>query len=150
MIRGVNRWLNEEHNKSLKPVVLATLLILIAEMAYLVVWGMILYPQGSLPGKVMWTVTCTIAMGSVIGVFTQILVPGDGSGLARMAVAAAVMAAVGIYCTYLCARIDVHFNYFGGADNAALFLLGGVAPAIFGGIIYGWLLYRPSRSGVAG
>ena len=51
------------------------------------------------------------------------------------------MAAVGSYCAWLCSRIDIRFGYFGGAENSALFILSGVIPAVFGGLLYGWLVY---------
>ncbi|MBT3490886.1 MAG: hypothetical protein HOA08_09520 [Rhodospirillaceae bacterium] len=143
-------WLNKAENRSLKPVYVATLLILLLEASYFVVWGLLLYPDGSLFGKLVWVLTCSIGMGAVIGVATQILVSKSAGARTGIMIAATVMAVVGIFCTLVCSRIDVHFNYFGGADNARLFVLSGIVPAIFGGLIYGRLLYgRPRLKPVA-
>ncbi len=44
--------------------------------------------------------------------------------------------------TVLCSRIDARFGYFGGDENTGLFIAAGVLPALAGGALYGWLLYR--------
>lgn len=112
-----------------------------AELFYLVVWGLWLFPAGSLLGKIAWTLTCGVAMGAVIGASTLLWVEGQYLGRAAFARAALVMATVGSYCALLCSRIDHYLEYFGGAENGTLFLLAGVIPAIFGGSLYAWLLY---------
>ncbi|MEH6647829.1 hypothetical protein [Sulfitobacter sp.] len=113
----------------------------LAEVVYLLLWGMVLFPGGSLAGKAVWTATCGIVMGAVIGATTLLLVEGRISGAAAMIGAATIMAAVGSYCAWLCSRIDAKFDYFGGPENGALFILSGVIPAIVGGLIYGWWIY---------
>ena len=55
--------------------------------------------------------------------------------------AAGVVVVVGSYCAWLCSTIDARLGYFGGSENTALFIAGGVIPAIVGGALYGWILY---------
>lgn len=119
----------------------AVLLTTLAELFYLVVWGMWLFPQGSLTGKVVWTLTCGLAMGAVIGAATLVWVEPWHRRTAAMWRAALIVAAVGCYCALLCSRIDARFGYFGGAENSGLFIAAGVLPALAGGLLYGWLLY---------
>lgn len=111
-----------------------------AEVFYLIVFGMFLYPAGSLPAKIVWTTTCGIAMGAVIGLAVLLLAESRKSAAQRFWITAAAMTVVGTYCAWLCSRIDAAFNYFGGAENASLFILSGVIPAIVGGALYGWII----------
>jgi hypothetical protein len=117
-----------------------------AEFGYFTVLGLYLFPGGSVLGKLVWTLTCSIGMGLVIGTLTYLWV--DQRWLGRKAVfgAALVMAAVGSYCAWVCSRIDARFGYFGGDENAVLFILSGAVPAILGGLLFGWLVYGRGRS----
>ncbi|MDA7429203.1 hypothetical protein [Primorskyibacter aestuariivivens] len=126
---------------------LAILMTTAAEIIYLVVWGMWLFPMGSWLGKTVWTLTCGLAMGAVMGAFTLMVAePRRGTATAFW-VAALTVALVGAYCAWLCSRVDARFEYFGGAENSLLFVASGVVPAIFGGLLYGWLIYgRPTRA----
>jgi small basic protein len=126
----------------LKPVYIATGLTLFAELVYFVGWGLILFPEGSLVGKIVWTLTCGLAMGIVIGVATLLVVPQNGSFALKIFLAAIIMALIGSYCAFICSRIDMNYNFFGGAENPILFVVSGVVPALFGGFLYGWILYR--------
>ncbi|MEQ9642757.1 MAG: hypothetical protein RIM84_22225 [Alphaproteobacteria bacterium] len=115
----------------------------LAEVVYLLVWGIILFPNGPLGSKVVWTMTCGVAMGSVIGaaslIFaTQIKFRG------RLAICfAGSFLSVSAYCSVLCSQIDTSLSYFGGADHQTLFLLGGIVPATIGSTIHAWLLLNP-------
>lgn len=122
------------------------MLTTLAELFYLVVWGMMLFPQGSLAGKTVWTLTCGLAMGAVIGVATLVWVEFRYWGNAALWRAVLVVAVVGSYCAVLCSRIDARFGYFGGQENTGLFIASGVFPAFVGGILYGWLLYGPNAA----
>ena len=120
----------------------AIALTTLAELFYLVVWGMVLFPAGSWPGKAVWTMTCGLAMGSVIGGLTLLWVEGRHEAAGAILRAAVVVAGVGSYCAWLCSRIDARFNYFGGPENGALCIASGVLPALAGGLLFGWFLYR--------
>ena len=39
------------------------------------------------------------------------------------------------------ANLAISRDYFGGAENGALFIMSGVIPAILGGLLYGWWVY---------
>ena len=121
--------------------IIAVTLTTTAELVYFTIWGLFLFPEGDVVGKLIWTMTCGIAMGLAIGAITYLWVEERFRGGEAVWGAALVMAAVGSYCAWLCSRIDIRFGYFGGAENSALFILSGVIPAVFGGLLYGWLVY---------
>ena len=112
-----------------------------AEVFYLVVWGMWLFPAGNWAAKTVWTLTCGIAMGSVIGVATILWAEPLRGHRAALWRAVAVVIVVGSYCGWLCSTIDARLEYFGGAENAVLFIAASVIPAIIGGGLFGWLVY---------
>jgi hypothetical protein len=97
--------------------------------------------------KVVWTLTCGIAMGSVVAVLTILLVIERLSGNVAIVSSAGILFLIGSFCTLLCSRLDAALGYFGGAEHAQLFILGGTLPAMLGGLLYGWLLYsKPGGS----
>lgn len=134
------------HNRLFSIIGLAVALTTVAELFYLVAWGMWLFPAGSWAGKTVWTLTCGIAMGSVIGVATLLWAEPMRGRRAAMWRAAAIVVAVGGYCAWLCSTIDARLEYFGGSENTALFIGAGVGPAIAGGALLGWLLYGGGQS----
>ena len=121
---------------------LAKLMTTAAEIFYLIVWGMWLFPDGSWLGKLVWTLTCGLAMGSVMGALTLIWAEPRRERAAAFWIAAASVAVVGSSCAWLCSRIDARFDYFGGPEHGVLFITSGVLPALAGGLLFGWLLYR--------
>ncbi|MDA1098592.1 MAG: hypothetical protein O2967_06355 [Proteobacteria bacterium] len=137
-----------DRHKLLKPVYVATALTLFAEAVYFVIWGVVLFPEGSLVGKLIWTLTCGVGMGVVIGIATILLVGEKRNPTISIITAAATMAIIGSNCGILCSLIDERFDYFGGPENTTLFIVGSVFLAIVGGALYGWLVYAPSRNRV--
>lgn len=131
----------ETPNPHRRIIVIAVALTTSAEIVYFTVWGLFLFPEGSILGKLVWTITCSIAMGLVIGALTFLWVEQRWHGGKAVLGAASVMAAVGSYCAWLCSRVDARFEYFGGDENTTLFILSGVVPAILGGLLFGWLIY---------
>ena len=121
---------------------LAILMTTVAEILYLIVWGMWLFPDGNWLGKLVWTLTCGLALGAVMGALTLIWAEPRRERAAALWIAAVSVLVVGSYCAWLCSRIDARFDYFGGPENSDLFITSGVLPALAGGLLFGWLLYR--------
>ncbi len=119
----------------------AIAMTLFAELFYFSIWGIALFPAGNLAAKALWTFSCGIAMGALIGAATLLWIEGRHSGSAAFWRAAVTMMTVGTYCTWLCSRIDIRFEYFGGSENSLLFITAGIVPAIAGGLLYGWIVY---------
>lgn len=139
-----------QRSEYVRPIVLAAAMTVLAEAFYLAVWGMVLFPGGSLASKFVWTLTCGIAMGSVIGAATVVLISGKVYGMFAILTAALIFFIVGSACAVLCSRIDAHLGYFGGEEHATLFVLGGVIPAAFGALLYGWLLFSKTGRSLMG
>ncbi len=114
----------------------------VAEVFYFFVWGIILFPTGSIIGKLVWTATCGTAMGSVVAVLTILFVENRLKGRNAIIAAAMLLALVGSFCAILCSNIDAKLGYFGGAENQGLFIWSGVIPSLLGGPIYGWIIYH--------
>ncbi|WP_291730441.1 hypothetical protein [Leisingera sp. F5] len=119
----------------------ALLLTTAAELVYLLVWGFWLFPEGSWVGKIIWTLTCAVAMGMAISVGILMWAEPARSSFTAWWRTAAIVAVVGSYCAFLCRAIDARFNYFGGSDHRILFLASGLLPAFLGGWLLGWWLY---------
>ena len=128
----------------IRPIVVAVALMMAGEAVYLIVFGVVLFPDGPFAGKLIWTFTCGIAMGSVAAALTIALVIGRMTARAALLASAAAFAAVGVYCSFLCLGIDAKFNYFGGPQHRDLFVYAGIIPSLAGGLLYGWLLFSES------
>lgn len=118
----------------------------LAETAIFVIWGLILYPEGSILAKFLWTIVfCGIGMGSVVAVALILFVVDRLDGWPAVAATSAITALVlGGVCNMLCFQLDSHFfHYFGGAENPTLFIVNGFVMAALGGALGGWLLFTP-------
>ena len=127
-----------------RPLVLAIAASVSSEAVIFVVWGLILYPQGSILTKFLWTIVfCGLGMGSAVGAAVVLFVVDRLEGAAAVAATSLLSATMlGGGCNVLCYRLDTHyFHYFGGADSPALFIVNGVAMAAIGGAVVGWLLF---------
>jgi hypothetical protein len=130
----------------LRPILVALALALGGEMLIFLIWSLGLFPDGRLLPKFVWTATCGIAMGASIAAFTLLLVTGRLEGRRAAAAAGLVCFAVLAYCTFLCYRIDLTLDLFGARRAPALFISGGLVPALFGSALYGWLLHARGGS----
>lgn len=118
----------------------------LAEAAIFVIWGLVLYPEGSIPAKFLWTIVfCGIGMGSVVAVALLLFVVDRLEGWNAVAATSALTALVlGGICNWLCFQLDSHFfHYFGGVENPTLFIVSRFVMAALGGALGGWLLFTP-------
>ena len=111
---------------------------------------MLLYPEGSLLSKFLWTVLfCGVGMGSAMGTIISLGVVGRLNGSqAILACTLISTVTLGFACNFLCFNLDQHFHYFGGQDNPQFFIINGIIMAAIGGVLSGWLLFTPSGSRV--
>jgi uncharacterized membrane protein len=130
-----------------RSLVLCLLGAVLIEIGIFLVFGLLMYPGGDWIAKFLWTVVfCGVGMGAVLGAAINLFVLDRLSGWnAVLATTAWSVALLGIGCNLLCYRLDAnYFQYFGGQDNAALFLGNGVAVSAIGGLCAGWLLFSVS------
>ena len=139
----MNTKYNVTVNDYLRPLKLAIIFSVLGEAAILLIWGVILYPEGSLLHKFLWTIVfCGIGMGAAAGVFIDFLVVGKLNGLpAIIATAFISFVLLGLFCNFLCFNLDMHFDFFGGHNTPNSFIWNGIVMATLGGIFVGWLCF---------
>lgn len=144
---------NDDTSRStlLRPIKLSILFSVAGEFVILVVWGMILFPDGSWLHKLLWTLLfCGVGMGSAVGAVVSILIVGRLRGVAAIAATmAASIALLGVACNLLCLALDERFHYFGGDSHGQMFIWNGIAMAALGGLLVGWLCFTERGTKVA-
>ena len=124
-----------------RPIVVAMALTIFGELLILYMWGIALFPAGSLASKLVWTVTCGIAMGATIGSLVNVFVTGRIRPRIAALISSLIYFAVLSFCVGLCYQIDLSLRLFGAVEAPALFILGGLIPALLTSVLYGWLLH---------
>lgn len=127
----------------LRPLQLSILFAVLGELIILIVWGVILYPEGSLLQKFLWTIVfCGLGMGSSIGALIDLFIVGKFKGFSAVVLTTLISVIfLGVLCNVLCYRLDMHFDYFGGKDTPTLFLVNGIFLSAGGGALVGWLCF---------
>lgn len=128
----------------LRPLYVAIAFSVAGEALILVVFGLILFPEGNLLNKVLWTLLyCGVGMGATLGALLNMFVVNRIKSVASSLFATAILSALvlGVACNLLCLNLDMHFHYFGGHTNPVLFYVNGLAMSIIGGLMMGWLLF---------
>ena len=133
----------DQRQQYLRPLWLSIAFSVFAEFLLFLIFGIFLYPAGNLLNKFLWTVVfCGVGMGSVVGAMLNLFVVDRLEGMKAVLATTALSAIIlGIACDLLCLSLDQHFQYFGGTENAGLFLGGGMLMAALGGAILGSLLF---------
>lgn len=127
----------------LRPLKLSILFSMLGEAFIFLVWGVLLYPEGNLLHKFLWTVVfCGFGMGAAIGAIIALFVVGKWKGAYAVILCAELSGIVlGLFCNYLCFYLDMHFDYFGGKETPLLFVINGTVMATLGGALVGWLCF---------
>lgn len=142
----------EARRAYLRPLQVSIALAILGELGVFFVFGVILFPGGSLVGKLLWAVLfCGVGMGASAGAFVDLLVVGRWHGArAIVATTAIFVLLLGVACNVLCWQLDRGFHYFGGAERPLLFLLGGLFWAALGGGVAGALLFTERGGRILG
>ena len=125
----------------LRPIYLAIGLSLLGELGIWFVWGLLLFPGGSAPLKLIWLFVCGLGMGAVIGSLTSLLVVGRLGATSAFLASAAIAFAVYVACDILCFRLDQHYNFWGTRESPTLFLVNGIAMGLAAAVLYASLLF---------
>ena len=144
---------NKQHVSAievLRPLKLSILISLMGEAVILLVWGILLYPEGNLLHKFLWTIVfCGLGMGAAIGAIIALFVVGKWKGTYAVILCAELSGIVlGLFCNYLCHNLDMHFDYFGGRETPLFFIINGTIMAILGGALVGWLCFTEKGKGI--
>ena len=132
----------------LRPIIVAISLSVVAEFGLLVLFGMVLFPEGSLFHKFLWTIVfCGLGMGSVLGAAISLFIVDKLKGKAAILSCVALsFVTLGIFCDQLCLALDRHFQYFGGASHGWVFSTTSWILSSLGGALAGWLLFTEAGS----
>jgi len=65
-----------ERSDFVRSIVVAVSFTFLGEMLIFLIWGVALFPTGVLWRKLVWTMTCGIAMGMTIGALVNVIVTG--------------------------------------------------------------------------
>ena len=108
---------------------------MVGELVLLVIYGIILFPQGNMMYKVLWTIGfCGIGMGATLGTGINLFVTGRYAGpkaiLLTILLSFLIM---GVACDLFCLNLDLYFNYFGAQASPLLFSAGGVVGSLIAG-----------------
>lgn len=126
-----------------RPVIISLFFAVAGELLLLVIYGIILFPEGNLFYKVLWTLGfCGIGMGATLGAGINLFVMGRYAGpkaiLLTILLSFLIMGAA---CDLLCLNLDLHFNYFGAQASPLLFSSGGVLGSLIAGAGIGGVLF---------
>ena len=133
----------EAHKLYIRPLIISLFFAVAGELLLLVIYGIILFQEGNLFYKVLWTIGfCGIGMGATLGAGINLFVMGRYAGpkaiLLTILLSFLIM---GVACDLLCLNLDLHFNYFGAQASPLLFSAGGVLGSILAGAGIGGLLF---------
>lgn len=149
--RPEDRALSARRREFVPPIVIAVAFTMIGEMMILLFWGILMFPSGSLGPAFAWTFTCGLAMGATIGALINVIVTGRLEALAAAIWSGVIYFIVLAACTGLCFRIDLAVgSRFGAEEAPALFILGGLIPALVTTPLYGWLLHSDTGRRMTG
>ncbi|MCW9045224.1 MAG: hypothetical protein OQK35_02730 [Alphaproteobacteria bacterium] len=122
------------------PLIVAIGLTLIGEAGIFIVFGTQLFPAGNWAAKAVWTGTCGLAMGAVIGALVNIFVTGRLEGVKAETAIGAITLVILSFCNLLCFKLDLELNLFGAHAQSDWFLINGFAGALLMMFLYPWLI----------
>ena len=127
----------------IRPLIISLFFAVLGELVLFVLYGMILFPQGNMMYKVLWTIGfCGVGMGATLGACINLVIIGRYEGTKAFLLAILLSFLImGVACDLLCLNLDLHFNYFGAQTNPLLFSAGGVLGSLIGGAGIGGLLF---------
>lgn len=133
----------EAHKLYIRPLIISLFFAVAGELLLLVIYGIILFPEGNLMYKVLWTLGfCGIGMGATLGAGINLFIVGRHAGLKAIFITLLLSFLImGVACDLLCLNLDLHFNYFGAQASPLLFSAGGVLGSILAGAGIGGLLF---------
>jgi len=127
----------------IQPLIISLLFSVGGEFLLLVIYGIVLFPEGNMMYKVLWTLGfCGIGMGATLGTGISLFIIGRYAGpkaiLLTILLSFLIM---GVACDLLCLNLDLHFNYFGAQTHPLLFSAAGLLGSLIAGAGIGGLLF---------
>ena len=127
----------------IRPLIISLLFSVGGELLLLVIYGIVLFPEGNMVYKVLWTLGfCGIGMGATLGACINLFIVGRHEGLKAVLLTVLLSFLImGVACDLLCLNLDLRFNYFGAQASPFLFSAGGVLGSLIAGAGIGLLLF---------
>jgi hypothetical protein len=134
----------------IRPLIVSLGFSVIGEFLLLILYGIILFPDGNMIYKILWTLGfCGIGMGATLGTSINLFIIGRYSGLkAILLTTLLAFLIMGVACDLLCLNLDLHFNYFGAQTNPLLFSAGGMLGSLIAGAGIGGLLFSKTGQSI--
>ena len=134
----------------IRPLIVSLGFSVIGEFLLLILYGIILFPDGNMIYKILWTLGfCGIGMGATLGTSINLFIIGRYSGLkAILLTTLLAFLIMGVACDLLCLNLDLYFNYFGAQTNPLLFSAGGMLGSLIAGAGIGGLLFSKTGQSI--
>ena len=134
----------------IRPLIVSLGFSVIGEFLLLILYGIILFPDGNMIYKILWTLGfCGIGMGATLGTSINLFIIGRYSRLkAILLTTLLAFLIMGVACDLLCLNLDLHFNYFGAQTNPLLFSAGGMLGSLIAGAGIGGLLFSKTGQSI--
>jgi hypothetical protein len=125
----------------IRPLALAAVFTVPGQAMMFVFWGIVLYPDGDMAAKLLWTAASGVGMAVAIGLMVGFIVGGRYEGAIAGVISSFCYATVLIAAILISYKIDVALDMFGVRRDPKLFVLTGVVPTLLTTPLYGWLLH---------
>lgn len=125
----------------IRPLALAAVFTVPGEAMLFVFWGMVLYPDGDMVAKLLWTAASGVGTAVAIGLMVGFIVGGRYEGTIAGIISSFCYATVLVAAILISYEVDVALDVFGVRRDPMGFVLTGVVPTFLTTPLYGWLLH---------
>ena len=125
----------------IRPLALAAVFTVPGEAMLFVFWGMVLYPDGDMVAKLLWTAASGVGTAVAIGLMVGFIVGGRYEGTIAGIISSFCYATVLVAAILISYEVDVALDVFGARRDPMLFVLTGFVPTFLTAPLYGWLLH---------
>lgn len=145
-----NNMLDDARNTYIRPLKVSLGFSVIGEFLFLIIYGIILFPNGNLIFKVLWAlIFCGIGMGATLGAGINLYIVGRHTGHKAIWLTSLLSFLIlGVACDLLCLNLDLRFNYFGAQTSSLLFAAGGIFGSLIAGVGIGGLLFSKTGQSI--
>ena len=114
---------------------------LFAEIMFLLVQGVILFPGTPVMNMVIWGSFCGIGMGSAAGAFIILFVVNKYHGKQAI-IRSTIFASIALNaCGYLCYELALIFDYYGARELREIFVIKNAVLSFAGSAFVSWLVF---------
>ena len=125
----------------IRPLALAAVFTVPGEAMLFVFWAMVLYPDGDMVAKLLWTAASGVGTAVAIGLMVGFVVGGRYEGTIAGIISSFCYATVLVAAILISYEVDVALDVFGVRRDPMRFVLTGVVPTFLTAPLYGWLLH---------